>query len=154
MLKTRETRFLSHVQKTEDGCWLWVGGKQPGGYGIFSYGSKKEGSRLAHRVAHELWKGPIPKGMYVLHTCRNKCVNPEHLEVGTSKKNNLDDKIRDGSLLVGERNPSVKYTPDTVRAIRQRYANGETQTSIARSIGIRQGHISDICLRKVWKCVE
>lgn len=109
---------------------------------------------MAHRVAYELWKGPIPTGMYVLHKCRNKCVNPEHLEVGTAKKNNLTDKIRDDSLLVGERNPSVKYTAEIVRDIRQRYANGETQTSIAKSLGIRQGHISDICLRKVWKCVE
>jgi hypothetical protein len=154
MLKTKEERFLKHVEKIEDGCWLWTGGKQPGGYGIFSYGSKLEGSKLAHRVAYEIWKGPIPKGMWVLHTCRNKCVNPGHLELGTSRKNNLDDKIRDGSLLRGERNPAAKYTEDQIRDIRNRYANGETQTSIAKSLGIKQGHISDICLRKIWKDVR
>ena len=154
MLKTKEERFLKHVEKTENGCWLWIGGKQPKGYGIFSYGSKVEGSKLAHRVAYELWIGPIPKGMWVLHKCRNKCVNPEHLELGTSKKNNLDDKIRDGNLLTGERNPAAKYTEDQIRDIRHRYASGETQTSISKSLGIKQGHISDICLRKVWKNVE
>ena len=150
----RETRFLSHVVKRDDGCWTWTGVTQSNGYGIFSYGSKVTGNRLAHRVAYELWKEPIPEGAWILHTCRHKCVNPDHLEAGTPSKNNSTDKIRDGSLLVGERNPSVKYTAETVREIRQRYANGETQMNISRSLGIRQGHISDICLRKVWKCVE
>jgi hypothetical protein len=154
-LKTKQERFLRLVQKDEQsGCWLWIGGKQPAGYGIFSYGTKKEGSKLAHRTAYEFWKGPIPTRVWVLHTCRNKCVNPDHLELGSAKKNNLDDKIRDNSLLIGSRNPAAKYTEDHVREIRRRYGEGETQTSISKSLGIKQGHISDICLRKVWKCVE
>jgi hypothetical protein len=155
MLKTKQERFLRLVQKDEEsGCWFWIGGKQPGGYGIFSYGTKKEGSRLAHRVAYEFWKEPIPPKMWILHTCRNKCVNPDHLELGNAKKNNLEDRIRDDSLLIGSRNPATKYTEDQIREIRRRYADGETQTSISRSLGIRQGHISDICLRKIWKNVE
>lgn len=147
-----EARFLSHVLKSEgpDGCWLWTAGKTPNGYGMFSLGSRIKGSRHAHRVAYELWKGSIPKGFWVLHTCRNKCVNPDHLELGTPRKNNKEDKIRDGTLLQGLRNPSVKYTEAQILEIRRRYSEGETQTSISKSMGIKQGHISDICLRKVW----
>jgi hypothetical protein len=118
---------------------------------MFSIGKK---SIHAHRFAYTHWKGNIDEGMWVLHTCGRKCVNPAHLELGTPKKNNLDDKIRDGTLLTGTRNPSAKYTEDQIRSIRNRYANGETQSSIARSLGSGQGHISDICLKKVWKDLD
>lgn len=132
-------------------CWEWIGGKTPNGYGMFSIGKK---SIHAHRFAYTQWKGEITSGLWVLHTCGRKCVNPAHLELGTARKNNLDDKRRDGTLLTGTRNPSAKYTDDQIRDIRIRYASGETQTSIANSLSIRQGHISDICLRKVWKDID
>jgi DNA invertase Pin-like site-specific DNA recombinase len=118
---------------------------------MFSIGKR---SIHAHRFAYSHWKGEIIPGLWVLHTCGRKCVNPAHLELGSAKKNNLDDKKRDGTLLTGTRNPSARYTEDEIREIRTRYAAGETQTSIARSFGIRQGHVSDICLRKVWKDLE
>lgn len=147
-----ENRFLKHVLKTEepDGCWMWTGGKTPNGYGMFSIGARNKGSKNAHRVAYELWKGEIPKGMWVLHKCRNKCVNPDHLELGKPCKNNSEDKRRDGTLLQGTKNPSVKYSEEQILEIRKRYSEGETQTSISKSMKIRQGHISDICLRKIW----
>ena len=154
MKLSKQERFLTHVEKDEEtGCWAWTGGKDKDGYGVFSFGSRKEGNKRAHRVAYELWNGAIPKGYWVLHKCRNKCVNPEHLEVGTACKNNTDDRIRDGNLLEGSKNPSAKYTAEEILEIRRRYAEGETQTSISKSMGIKQGHISDICLRKVWKCI-
>lgn len=152
MIKTKEERFLKHVDKTSssDGCWLWTAGTTPNGYGMFSLGKRSEGSKHAHRVSYELFKGEIPRGLWILHTCRNKCVNPEHLVPGTPSKNNKDDKERDNTLMVGTKNPSAKYTEEQIREIRNRYASGETQTSIAKSMGIKQGHISDICLRKIW----
>jgi hypothetical protein len=154
MKLSKQERFLTHVEKDkESGCWLWTAGKTRDGYGMFSLGRRDEGSRQAHRVAYELWCGTIPEGQWVLHKCRNKCVNPEHLELGTARKNNIDDRIRDGNLLEGSKNPSAKYTPEQILEIRRRYAEGETQTSISKSMGIKQGHISDICLRKVWKCI-
>ena len=144
-----EERFMKYVLKTDNGCWLWTGGKSKG-YGHFSVGPKGSPGKSAHRVSYELFKGEIPSGLWVLHTCRNKCVNPDHLELGTAKKNNYDDKLRDNNLPIGIKNPACKYTEEQIHDIRKRYLEGETQTSIAKSFGIKQGHISDICLRKVW----
>jgi len=151
--KFMEARFMKRVQRPIDvnECWMWTGGKTPNGYGMFSIGRK---SISAHRFAYAHWKGPIPDGLWVLHTCKTKCVNPAHLEAGSPHKNNGPDKKRDGTLLDGSKNPSAKYTEDDVRSIRMRYAAGETQTNISITTGIRQGHISDICLRKVWSSIR
>lgn len=76
--------FEAHVIRGED-CWGWTG--QPGGSGYHSL--RFGGKRLyAHRVSHELFKGPIPEGFDIDHLCRNpECVNPDHLEAVTHREN-------------------------------------------------------------------
>ena len=86
-------RFWEKVQKT-DTCWLWTGTirkdkKRRETYGQIVY--IEEGAKivdLAHRVAYRLLVGPIPEGLTIDHTCRNKtCVNPDHLEAVTTQVN-------------------------------------------------------------------
>ena len=49
----------------------------------------------AHRVSYEMFHGPIPDGLYVLHECDNpNCVNPNHLKAGTQKQNMMDAVAR------------------------------------------------------------
>jgi len=47
-----------------------------------------------YQMSHYIYKkyfGSIPKGMCVLHKCDNKkCINPEHLFLGTQKDNMMD----------------------------------------------------------------
>lgn len=80
-------RFMKHVNKT-DTCWLWTGSIDVSGYGDCWFRGKTDG---AHRVAWLIFNGEITDGLFVLHRCDNpKCVNPEHLFLGTHSDNMRD----------------------------------------------------------------
>lgn len=92
-------RFMRFVKVLPNGCWEWQSTiNKRWGYGRFFY----EGRQVhAHRVAHILFKGPIPEGMDVDHQCHNRdlsckggvtcphrrCVCPDHIEAVTEKEN-------------------------------------------------------------------
>lgn len=94
--KRNKPNFHDNYEKiTETGCWIWIGPCFNEGYGWFFVNGKPIG---AHRVSWELHNGPIPDGMYVLHTCDVRpCVNPDHLFIGT-QKDNIHDAIKKGRM--------------------------------------------------------
>lgn len=86
----QEHLFLAKIRPGEGGCWLW-GGAVSWGYGKFGVRRKADGKRfmaMVHRLAYEMWVGPIPEGLDLDHLCRvRNCLNPEHLEPVTRKEN-------------------------------------------------------------------
>jgi hypothetical protein len=79
-----KNRFMKKVRKSRSGCWLWTAGKTSA-YGAFHLNGKQ---LRAHRVAYELFVGPIPANMVLHHTCeRGGCVNPAHLVPMTAGDN-------------------------------------------------------------------
>ena len=88
-----EDFLLKNSKKETAGCWVWTAGKGRRGYG--SAGSSPWGRRFktspAHRLSYICYKGEIPKGLFVCHTCDNPpCINPEHLFLGTHRDNMKD----------------------------------------------------------------
>ena len=140
-------RFESYLTKS-DTCWLWKGGKDIKGYGIFFYNGK---ASFAHRISLLLYnkiKNFTP-GLQVLHSCRNKdCVNPDHLKEGT-KEENAQDKVRDGTDLRGERCHFSKLNWTKVDEIRKK-ANQSTRANLAQEFGVSQSTIGLIINNKSW----
>lgn len=135
-----EQRFWKKVRRgTDDECWEWIASKGNHGYGQFRV---KGTMTVAHRVAYELTHGKIPEGLLVRHKCRGKCVNPAHLELGTTAQNNAD-MVRDKTSTRGERHANHKLTEEEVREIKHRVMN-ESVNAIAREYGICHQAISAI----------
>lgn len=92
-----EDRLLHFLPERPDGaCWIFDGALNHGGYGVFSVRPRGGVAKQyrAHRVAFELWVGPIPDGFTVDHVRAQGCVsraccNPAHLEAVTDAENAL-----------------------------------------------------------------
>ena len=71
----------------KNGCWLF----RPNVKGRYSYIQFSKNRPCAHRFSYEIHVGKIPPGMDVCHKCDvPKCVNPDHLFIGTRKENMMD----------------------------------------------------------------
>lgn len=107
-------------------------------------------SQSTHRFIWEQCFGEIPEGMVVMHKCDNKkCINPEHLKLGTQQEN-MKDMVEKDRSMKGEKNYSSKLTDEQIRAIR---ADNRTLKEIAEEYGVGKGTIGDIKNRKCWKHV-
>ena len=150
-----ERLFAKLSVKGEDECWEWTANKLGGGYGVFYLQGK---TYYVHRLSYLLYRGEIPEGMLVCHTCDNPaCANPKHLFLGTIR-DNMADKIRknrqakgvthamfgNGHLMIGENNPTAKLTDDQVRQIFNLKEQRLTQHEIGRRFGIRQATVSGL----------
>ena len=126
-------------------CWETSRERQ-----LISYRNKH---MLAHRIAYTISKGQIDEGMIVRHKCDNdKCINPEHLELGTHQDNMNDRRIR-GRICKGEKHHSAVLTSLSAMEIFNLQGK-ETMTSVAKRFGITKQCVSRIWKRKSWKSIH
>lgn len=137
--------------ETAAGCWEWRHKFDPhGGYGLVQCDGQEF---RCHRISFEVFKGPIPDGMKVLHSCDNRpCINPVHLFLGSDADNvaDMDAKGR-RYVLRGSENGMSKLVDDDIRAIRRALDSG---LWLAEQFGVSPSLISLIRLGKVWKHVS
>jgi len=94
-----------------------------------------------------------PKMWLACHSCRNcHCVNPAHLRWGTFK-DNMDDKIKDGTAQVGIKNIRSKLTEEQVLSIRHEYVEIKEMTlqQLADKYTVGISTIDHIIRRDSWK---
>ena len=158
-----EERFWEKVDKSpglgpNGECWFWRGVTAGAGYGVIGLGSRKLGKEYAHRVIWVLMNGPIPEGLFVLHTCDEPlCVNPKHLWLGTPK-DNVRDMLKKGRGRAGgppgEKHGMSKLTDEKVRWLRWFYEDGWSQDQIANMLGVSQNTVSRAIRSECWKHVD
>lgn len=76
-------RLRRRIEVSPDGCWLWTGHINRGGYGILG---ARPRPLLAHRLVWEALKGLPPEVLHHDPDCPKSCVNPEHLSPTTNSE--------------------------------------------------------------------
>lgn len=152
-MKPLKERFEEkYIPEPNSGCWLWTGAVKEYGYGVIGLGTREQGTAKAHRVSYELYKGKIPKGLSVLHSCDNPyCVNPSHLRVGTLADNMQDCVKRKRNYVPNNRGENAKWaklTVDAVAHIRQKLMTG---VAYAKLYGVSKSTIYAIWSGDNWK---
>lgn len=151
-----EDRFWEKVDKTTspNGCWLWTAAVSSAGYGQINQGGQHGTHIAAHKLSWQLANGPRPEHLCICHRCDNpRCVNPEHLFLGT-QKDNIQDALKKGRKPFGEKHPLARWSEGDIRAMFAMRARGATQTEIADHFGTKQPAIQSILSRKAWSHVE
>lgn len=133
--RTNKAPACGYIVDPVTSCWNWALSLDRGGYGKITIGGRKG---RAHRLIYERAKGPIPDGLDLDHTCRNRaCVNPAHLEPVTQTVNN-------------RRSRATKLTAAQVVAIRSEHG---PQRSIAKKYGTSQANVHHIKSGETWRDV-
>lgn len=157
MNKTILERFAEKYEIDPDtGCWNWTGAKSSFGHGSLRVSGKSLG---AHRISWELHCGEIPLKMEICHHCDNpKCVNPDHLFLGTHQDNIRDMATKGrGGKTRGEATNTAQLTEAIILEIRHSYKMNvsiygcHTISKLAEYFGVPSSTIRKIVTRNTWK---
>ena len=130
-----------------NGCWICTSHACTNdGYPVATVNSVRD---RIHRHYYRKYKGEIPKGMVVRHTCDNPgCINPDHLLLGTHA-DNVMDKVKRNRGATGTKNGRSKLTESDVISI---YLDDDTpKETLAKEHGVDAKAIRDIKNRVTWK---
>lgn len=106
---------------TNTGCWEYTKCTNEKGYGVIRYNGK---NAKAHRVSYLIFNGSYDKKLCILHKCDNpKCINPEHLSIGTQLENieDMDMKGRRHSILTRKDVEEIRASTEISSAIASKY---------------------------------
>lgn len=137
--------------------WRQMTPSRAGGNGAFRVDLRRSDGKLVHKFVHvivlECFVGPRPAGMVCRHGPNGKYNNSVYnLRWGTQKEN-IADKERDGTKVVGERHHYAKLTADVVRAARDENARGATTVALAKKYGVSQSSMWAALRHQTWRHV-
>ncbi|MEM9423047.1 MAG: HNH endonuclease signature motif containing protein, partial [Pseudomonadota bacterium] len=147
--------FWGNVKQVGD-CLEWQLSTCDKGYGKLR-GPRDRAHYRAHRVAYFLATGKDPGELFVCHKCDNpKCVNPEHLFLGTAAENNADKMAKGRDAYgdhTGSKNGNSKITETDVRRVIELIMAGKNNKQIAAILPVGHSLVSRIRVGRSWRSV-
>jgi len=136
-------KILAGIRKTDCGCWIYKNST----CGAYSKIRWRCVWYSAHRTSYEVFKGKITDGLWVCHSCDvTKCVNPEHLFLG-SAKDNMRDAREKKRTCAGEDNHLSKFTDEQIKQMRLLRNEGFTYDRLQKIFNCSMTHIIRIIKR-------
>lgn len=146
--ETIKERFLKYTSIDNSGCWLWTGNIDYYGYGRLGFKMK---TYRANRLAVLIFKNIDAGKNFVCHKCDNpRCVNPDHLFLGTQKENMADCKSKHRTA-IGKKNGMAKLSEDDVKNILLLSKSGLTHQEIGNKFNVSRSNIGSILNKKRWR---
>jgi hypothetical protein len=105
---------------------------------------------LVHRVILETFVGPCPPGMECCHADGDPANNRLSNLRWDTRKGNMADAMRHGTVRRGEAKSSAKLTESQVIAIREAIGAGEGRRAVAERFGITASYARDIAVGVKW----
>lgn len=148
-------KFLRGIRKLESGCWVCDTAIANPDTKYCEVVIERSGQRKAreyvHRLSYRHFKGAIPKGRHILHSCDNPpCCNPEHLSAGT-RSQNMQDMVEKGRHYRGQNNRAAFLTDADVIAMYELHASGMKQYEIGRRFGVNERYVWLVVNGKRWR---
>ena len=143
------------VPDPNSGCWLWTAAVKEFGYGVMGLGHREDGIEKAHRVSYKLYKGDIPAGMNVLHSCDVACcVNPQHLRLGTLADNARDCVSRNRHKTPDNKGEKAKWAKLNAAKVIHIKKKEMTGVAYAKLYNVSKSSIYEIWRGKNWATIK
>lgn len=121
---------------------------------LYDYVTKSKKTHLVHLLVMSNFKGPRPEGMECCHDDGNPLNNHINNLRWDTHLNNIRDKYRHGTMLVGSQKNNALLTEDKVKEIKKLIAHGgQTCVSIAKTFKVKPSTIYNISGGRSWKHV-
>lgn len=136
----RKKFYAKFTKQEPEKCWDW-GSSAENRYGKIKTHAGKH--ICVHRISYAINFGEVPAGLSVCHKCdRPKCVNPNHLFLGTME-DNVRDRTQKGrtSKARGENKHTSTLTEKQVIEIRENF-HKMTEESLAKKFNVSRATIS------------
>lgn len=149
-------RFLEEIVRSHNEaiqCLTWPYMRDPHGYGRIAYKGKQAS---VCRLVCERRNGPPPTPAHeAAHECGNGhlgCCNPRHLKWKTHAEN-MEDRVKHGTLARGEISGGAKLTSEQVRDIIRLKGILHTQ-KIADKFAVSTSTIFNIQAGRSWRHID
>ena len=131
--KTMVERLLAKAIPLENGCLQCHLAPNAKGYSPVGFGGRGAKKWRAHRLVYTVLVDEVPGHLMVLHSCDNRrCINIEHLFVGTAKDNTQDMMQKGRHKYITHR----KMTAEKYNLARVLEAQGLSKFEIAEKLNV------------------